>query len=665
MDNNKEGQGKKTEHLDREAGEISAQELLTRASHELICVMRMSSFDTKILPELQLTKGNAELKSPFMPKDSAVSSTKPGQLKIEPGKVVDEVPLPIDPQMKDLLSKVKSINIEGGKVKLEGQGTTSFDAGGVKLNIAMRNPSFDIVPDDKNPNGIQIKNIKGMTVSGIPVPDLNLNIEKNKEGEAQLKLSIPRLMEKSVPLDKTTAEAAEKIITQMRELSKSPDKNNFAELAASLMGLNSKQGLGGAFDGIKSFKAKNDEVEIVREKASSIELGGLKVELGETLKAKAAKEGKDTAVKNIEGISAKLPLPDELAKNIGVDGKLPIKEVRIGEADKDGNRLVSIKTDSSIDDIKVKVDQNMKPCTDQRGNMTVEFTLKKDQDSLRLSMMFNPAKIEANGKTPDFQVDIKASSGDRGKLIQGLLGKQLDGPFKDMIDGVESIRKLGDRVSIKRAQTSSHDMNGNKLEAGKVISFKLIEDGKGAVKIDQIYGIKLKINTEIPGLVKKLGIDIPDNVPIGIKSIDLSRPDQRGNRRVSVSTDSPVKQVSGFVGPDMKPVLDANQKYKIGVALENPFDANKPLNFRLRIDQNNQLSMSTQELLELVTHLTAQAGGGVLKSTEEVIKNPFIPLPLVAPIIPLGAKMMRDSAPLAKGAASAAIGAGIDIFKGK
>ena len=623
------------------SSDLAATTITARENHDLICAIRMKAGDSTLVPVLHLEIGKSEAKpTNLMPKDSSLSSSKPGQIKAELGQVLEKIPnLALDPAIKDLLCKMKNISIDGGHVRMEGRATSAVMLRqlGKEINVTLSNPSVDLVPDDKNPNSFHLKNIKGIKVAGFSPSDISMTLEKNQDGGSQLRIkgSAGIAFDQTIPLDKATTEFVERSFAQMRDWIKSPETTTAVDLAAGILGTDLKQTLGGALDGIKGFKAKNDEVEINREKASTNDLGGLKLDLAVTIKATLSTEGKETVVKNIEGVTAKLPIPDEIAKAAGINGSVPIKEVRIGEADKDGNRVIRIKTDAAFDEVRVKVDKNMKPCTDAKGNITVDFQLKNGRDSLGLTMTFNPSKVESNGKVPDFKVDILAGTGDRSKLIEGLFGKNLVSPIKEIVSEAVSITKEGDTVRIKMDKDSSHDLNGSKIDVSKDISFKLIQDGKGGVKLDNVTGLKLKVNAAVPAFIMRvLGLPFPKDLPVGIKSFELSAPDSERNRSIAIETDSLVNKISMFVGPDMKPVLNQNGDYNLGVIMTNPTDPQNTLNFGLRFDKSNQINMSNAQLLGLGLRLTNSAAFGLWKNLV-VPLDPLVPLAPLLPLVPV------------------------------
>lgn len=592
---------------------------------ELICKFQ-ATCDTPGLPALIIETGDNKAKAKnLLPENFSLTSSKPGQVKVELGKLFELLPEEsLSPAYKDLLAKMKSINIDGKAVKVEGQATAALPfeiVKGQSATLQLRYPSCEIVPDEKDPNTVHLKNIKGVSVMGVPLPDTSISLEKDREGNAQLKFSVGKVLTQSVPIDKETTGAIERGFGQIRNWTAAPGKAKFSDLIAGTLGADLKQFAGGAFDGITGIKSKNGTLEISREKAGQYDLAGMKLDLAASVKARVEQVGKDTVISKIEGVSVKLPLPAEIAAAAGIKDTIAIKEVRLGEPDKDGNRLISVKTDSAIDSYKLRLDKNMQPCRDGNGNICFEFDIKKGSETASLSLTMKPEDLNGKGKIPDFKVQVKEGGGAAANIVESIIGKPLDGTLKEMIGGVKSISKRGDTVMISRDKSSTHDMNGGKLEAGKTIMFKIQDDGLGGFKLDKIAGLTYKVNTQLPAVAKSLGLNLPDNVPVAISSIDVSKPIENGKRYVGIETDSPVKRISTIVGPDGKPALDSNEKFHTWVKLENPLDAARPFNFSLRFDKSNQLDMTKLELLQMLAHLAPSVASTAARTGLKVVNE--------------------------------------------
>lgn len=606
----------------------------------------------------QLADGTTVAKSKLLigalPQDIAIT-TKPGQLKIESNdfaKVAEAVPGAfLDPTLRKLLSGLKSATVDGANVKVEADVKVPVDIGKNFPNaeLAIKNPSFKIVPDASNPNKINLENISGVSIGllgiGKDLKQASITLTQDGSGKRFVQIDIPKPEQKksestdllsrfgrgiqgaasglalpekttiTLPLDNPdTAKLVDRIFDSVKGWAKEPDKHTPADLAASIAGVDLKTVLGGTFDNINSISKKGEQIEISRSKASTQNFGGLPVEIAQTVKGKIENKGGGLGISQIEGIAMNLPVPAEVAKAIGLPQpfKANLKEVSIGDPDKDGNRILNVKTDSLLESVQIKVNKDFKPVTDDKGNISVDLNLKLKDVNLPLTVSFNPeqvAKPPANG--PDFKISIKGDA-NCVKVIEQMTGTTIDAPLKDMISNVTSISKQGDRVSITRDKSSSHDLGGVILDAGKNIKFKLAQDGPAGARLSSIEGIQLKLPVQLPQLVKDLGIDPGNQINTSLKTFALSSPDAQGRRKVLLETDHLLKQVGVMLGPDMKPALDPKGNWYMYGFVDNPV-ANKQLPLVLRFDKGNQLAMSTQELMRIGSQAAWQAkdNGGV------------------------------------------------------
>jgi hypothetical protein len=241
----------------------------------------------------------------------------------------------------------------------------------------------------------------------------------------------------------------------------------------------------------------------------------------------------------------------------------------------------------------------MKPVTDAKGNICLDLNVKDKDVVLPLSVTFNPQQLEkppAGG--PDFKISIKGGDANCVKLIESISAGKIEAPLKDMVSNVTAISKQGDRISITRDKSSSHDLGGVILDAGKDIQFKIAPDGPSGFRLSHIEGINLKLPVQLPQMVKDAGIDPGDNIYTGLKTLNLSSPDSQGRRKLLVETNNLLNQVGVLLGPDMKPALDPKGNWYMYGFVDNPV-ANQKMPLVLRFDQQNQLAMSPQELMRM------------------------------------------------------------------
>ncbi len=584
-----------------------------------------------------------------LPSDMSIVA-KPGQLKLSSNdfsKVAETIPAAtLDKTFRDILVGLKSADLNGSSVKIEGEAKVPVPLpGGMSAEAVIKNPSFKIVPDAKDGNVIRLEDISGISIGklgvGGDIKQVTFSLLADEQGQKSLQIEIPKPEHKKAkPFDvfgkleakignalnsavldeKTTiriplataenAAVVERAFSNLRDWSKAPDKMNPADLAAGIAGIDLKTALGKALDGITSINKKGDALEITRDKASKQEIGGLPIDIDQTIKAKIESSDKSLKISGIEGISMSLPVPAELAKAVGLPQpfKANLKELSISEAEKDGSRTLTVKTDSLLESVQIKVDRDLKPiAADKLGNISLDLTIKNKDVSLPIAITFNPAQLEkptANG--PDFKISLKAADSNYVKMIETMAGTSIEGPLKDMVSGVTSISKTGDRISISRDKSSNQDLGGVILEAAKDIRFKVSPNGPSGARLSNIEGINLKLPIQLPQTIKDLGIDPGKEINCGLKTIDMSSPDDKGRRNLNLETNHLLKQVSVLLGADMKPALDPKGNWYMYGRVDNPL-ANKQMPMLLRFDQRNQLAMSTQELMRIGAQAAWQA----------------------------------------------------------
>lgn len=560
--------------------------------------------------------------------------------EVIPGTTLDE-------PFRKLLSSLKSVSLDGSKVKVEGETTIPLVLGAnlPTADLTLKNATFDIVPDRNDPKKIHLEDIQGISVSALgaggDIKKITFSLAEDGESKPVLRVEIPapvapetksddylsrlkrglnRVANAVIP-EKTTIDIAlgskesaaqvEEIFKGVKDWSEAGQNRDFAKLLKSLSGLDIERDLGGALSGITGASKNGDKLEITRKGKSTHDLGGLPIEIAELVRARVGANLKNPRLEDIQGIALKLPIPAEVAGAVGlktpVDAQL--KEISFSEKDKDGNRILTVKTDSLLESVQVKVGPDLKPVpVDKNGTIALDLVVNRG-GKLPLGVEFKPEQLEKppdNG--PDFKVTLKGKDEDYIKMIESFSGARLESPIKDMVSGITSISKQGDRVRIEREKATSHDLGGISLDASKLVEFRVSSD-KDGVRVADIKGIRVKVPIQLPDAVKKLGIDPGEHLSTNLRSVQVSSADANGNRKVVVETSEHLRKVGLQLGPDMQPAKDAHGNWYFYGFADNPLSG-KQLPFILRFDRNNNLNMSTQELMRLGGQATWQAADG-------------------------------------------------------
>jgi hypothetical protein len=560
--------------------------------------------------------------------------------EVIPGTTLDE-------PLRKMLASLRSVSLDGSKVKVEGETSIPLELGAnlPTADLTLKNATFDIVPDRNDPKKIHLENIQGISVSALgaggDIKKITFSLAEDGQKNPLLRVEIPapvapeaksddylsrfkrglnRVASSVIP-DKTTIDIAlgskegaaqvEEIFRGVKGWSEAGQNRDFARLLKSVSGLDIERDLGGALSGITGVSKNGDKLEISRKGKSTHDLGGLPIEISEVVRARVGADLKNPRLEEIQGIALKLPIPAEVAGVVGL--KTPIeaqlKEISFSEKDRDGNRLLTVKTDSLLESVEIKVGPDMKPLpVDKSGTIALDLVVDRG-GKLPVRVEFKPEQLEkppANG--PDFKVTLKGKDEDYMKMIESFSGAKLESPIKDMVSGIRSVSKQGDRLRIERDKATRHDLGGVSLDASKLVEFKVSSD-KDGVRIADIKGIGVKVPIQLPEAVKRLGIDPGDHLSTNLRSVQVSAADANGNRKVVVETSQHLRRVGLQLGPDMQPAKDAHGNWYFYGFADNPL-AGKQLPFTLRFDRHNNLNMSTQELMRLGGQATWQAADG-------------------------------------------------------
>ncbi|HEY9868360.1 MAG TPA: hypothetical protein V6D08_04290, partial [Candidatus Obscuribacterales bacterium] len=103
-----------------------------------------------------------------LPRDVRVA-LKQDSIKIDAddfSKFAEVIPgTTLDEPLRKLLSSLKSVSLDGSKVKVEGETTIPLTLGAnlPTANLTLKNATFDIVPDRNDPKKIHLENIQGIS----------------------------------------------------------------------------------------------------------------------------------------------------------------------------------------------------------------------------------------------------------------------------------------------------------------------------------------------------------------------------------------------------------------------------------------------------------------------------------------------------------------------
>ena len=540
---------------------------------------------------------------------STIISRLPDKVKIEADKqsvklsfdsitkLLEAIPGMHGPDSRSL-SDLKSIHLDGNKLKLDG--SASFMVGnpadGREIKLTLTNASADLKIDSHDPTKITLTNFSGLTVATagarVNVKELSISLVEDKDGNLSLKI-LPSKLEgdrareqnnqlgalynrlaagvastKLAPIEFAIGNKKDTpLLPFFGHLNKWIDneKNRDAgALAETLAGMFLEKSLAGSLRGLKAIEKDGDRIIIKSDGGDLHSLGGIPIAWDKTISGKLGADGKKLEVKELQGLRIQMPLPGDLAASLGMKNPLeiPLQELCLGEADKDGNRLATIKCEGVIESLAIKVGPQLRPAPiDAAGNVAVNIVLNKD-GRLPLEVVFDPKQAMAgDAKKVDFKLTVKGDSDNLPKVIEGFFGHTLDPVLQNALKGIESIEKKGDKITLKRKEGSSHELGGLRVGIAKEITFKIAPDDS-SIKLSGISGLTIE---SLPGIANTI---YKERLPIYLRSFDLGSAGRDGGRSMSI-------QASGAMRSANIKLDAAMQPQDIEVVVENPVQAIK------------------------------------------------------------------------------------------
>ncbi len=537
--------------------------------------------------------------------------------------------LRLDKPVRDLLEGIKSISLNDNQLKLSGEVTTKTQEG---LPLYLKDVTIDVLPDPNDKNKIQLRNIKGMSCSGLSIKDATLTFNRdNPDGIVRLQVEVTNPLPKylrqlgapqedkiklpDIPLSK--AETVNPIIDELR---KKAGERDYVRMAEALTANDLPKELHDLIGSITGRSKRGDDLIVTRVKASSHDLGGMTASLAERIEAKVTINDKEARLENIKGIDFKVPLPAEVKNLLKMDGlESKLKELSLGAVDETGNRVLKVKFDSGslVESMSIKVGKDLAPTLDRSGRMTVDIMAAKTIEAegktetirLPISVSFDPKQMANPGKLgPDFTIKLDGKDQDYLRVAESMVQGANLNEVKDLFQGVKSISKKGDAIMIERADKTSRELGGLSLDADKNISLRIRQD-KNTLKIADIQGITLTLKPEMPPAVKKyLGLDI-GNIPVGIKNISII--DEGGNKqRVIVEGNNLLSKV-GVTLKDGAPMLEGDGRWKLYALVQcPPTNEERRLGKQLRempvilpFDKDNKVALKSEETTALIAQV--------------------------------------------------------------
>ncbi len=327
----------------------------------------------------------------------------------------------------------------------------------------------DLPPDKRQSAAFLASLIENGLKPSLAAKSIELELEPQPNGDAilcmKLKLGMANnefdITEK-IALPK---EDADKLREFMAEQRKPADQQNPADFLKKFVSL-------GLDDKFNEFLKKFDSFEktadggfkCTRSEPAKFDLGNLKLLVDKTLIAKPMRTQDASVITGIEGLSAKLPIPDALAEKLGIKDPVNIKELRVGDLI-NGRRKITIETDSIYKRVEIELDSEFKLVKDAEGNIAVNVLVSKNGEELKVGMRFNPDSMQA-GKILDstWSFELQGSADLKEQLLGGFL-KELS----PLARNIEKFNNTPRATTIKLSDETTIDVKGAQLKFDRQI----------------------------------------------------------------------------------------------------------------------------------------------------------------------------------------------------
>lgn len=499
------------------------------------------------------------------------------------GKALEAIPGLRLPGTRDL-SGIKAISLEGNQLKFEGEGTFKFKVPNTDIiaDFKLSNASCDISCDPKDPTRLKLSNFKGLSVSAfganLQPEHLILSTSKNQDGTDTFKIEfgklIPAVAAEKKPGAKDIAKDGlalligsqvpdippvsfpmpsqvrlDRLFSEALNWAKAGDAKDAGKMFESIVGLYGNTEISNVFTDIKEMKKTGDRIEISTAGRNLYSIGGLPLSWDAKVSADFKQDGTKISLSNIEGARVKLVLPGDVANGLGIKNPMEIafKEISLSEPDKEGNRIATIRTDSILESVSIKVGPKFEPIRDKQGKITLDANLKRDDARASIKITANPEQLsKGDPANIEFALNVTGGSDKIAQILQGFMGHELDPTVKELLNGVESVTKVGDQITINRKGDSVHEKSGLKVHVAKAVSFKI--DPKATnLELKDITGINI---VDLPDVAGKI---YAHKMPITMRYLSLSNANQAGERVLTMKADGVVSSATIYLDASMKP----------------------------------------------------------------------------------------------------------------
>lgn len=418
--------------------------------------------------------------------------------------------------IRDAASGFKGFELSGDEIKFSGKAQVPVRAGDVNFSTLGVDRIADINLDntsakisvDPTADRLTLKEIKGLSIDlkqssaaaldeirktapaedqfglmlasqilksqkSVPVIPESVEIELKEQpsGDSILSLKAKVLVNgalrhdigQEIAIPKQQAAEIKKLIAEFR---KPVEQRNSAKYLQDFIAA-------GLDDRFKSFISKFDSFsqtndggfKATKKEEGTFDLGNIQLLVGKEVSAKVARTEDTSIVRDIKGLSAKLPLPDSLAEQLKLKDPVGITELRIGDL-KNNKRKIVVETDSIYKRIEIELDGDFKPVRDTDNNIAVKIVMAKDGKELAVTCKANPESIaQTNLLKARWSIDLQGAAELKEELLNPFL-KELS----PLAGKIERVSNTPTETKLRLSEETKFDMKGIQLKFDKEVS---------------------------------------------------------------------------------------------------------------------------------------------------------------------------------------------------
>jgi hypothetical protein len=204
----------------------------------------------------------------------------------------------------------------------------------------------------------------------------------------------------------------------------------------------------------------------------------------------------------------------------------------------------------------------------------------------------------------NFRTLLQDREKDLVMFIERSAGIKVEDPLtRSLLTKGMHIIKRDEQIELIRDEMNVCDLGGVALEISPTINLHLEKNTRELI-IDHLSGIGVEVPFEPPPELQAIGLDVHKTLPKTIISLNLGERNQDEQRRLVVRT-APACWMALDLNAQMQPATDALGNWIIVGVANNPISG-APQKFFVRLDKDNNLNMTTDEITEVVTQTAVE-----------------------------------------------------------